>query len=130
MAFAFSGVERFDTQLVTSTGLFIDAEEFEDDSVVHLEGFNTLNYQMPQFLGDDFTLTGQNGSNLVAPPTAGGTDMTLDGTAGPTALSPLIGVTNVEFTGIANVNISVPLGATNDTFTIDSTGGYADGLRI
>ncbi len=88
VAFAFSGVERFDTQLVTSTGLFIDAEEFEDDSVVHLEGFNTLNYQMPQFLGDNFTLTGQNGSNLVAPPTAGGTDMTLDGTAGPTALSP------------------------------------------
>ncbi|HTQ39948.1 MAG TPA: hypothetical protein VMJ32_13045, partial [Pirellulales bacterium] len=113
----------------TSVTLLV-ASEFEDNSTIHLENFNSLTYTMPEFMGDDFTITGQNGSNLVLPPSVGETDMVIDGTAGPTTLSPIpVGVSNVEFTNIGTVTVQDPLGATDDSVAIDSTAGYADGLQ-
>jgi hypothetical protein len=133
LTFAFSGVERFDTQMVlnaaSATPTTIELQEFQDNSIVHLEGFSSLTYTMPEFLGDDFTLTAQAGSGLAVPPSNSNVDMTLDGTAGPTALSPVIGVCNVEFTNISSVLIQDPAGVENDTFTIVSDLGFADGMQ-
>ena len=131
--FAFSGVERFDTQLeLNAASAFpttIELQEFQDNSIVHLEGFSSLTYTMPEFLGDNFTLTAQAGSGLTAPPSNSNVDMTLDGTSGPTALSPILGVCNIEFTNIANVLVQDPIGTTDDTFTVVSDLGFADGMQ-
>src|SRR5262249_20682452 len=117
-AFTFTGVERFDTRLqVTGLGSLLQfhLQDFQDDSVVHLEGFNSLAYTMPEFLGDDFTVTSRAGSGLVFPPTPSTVDMVIDGTAGPTQLSPVIGVANIEFTDISTFEIGAQIGATADT---------------
>ena len=124
----------------TTAPSIVDLQEFQDDSVVHLEGFSSLNYSMPQFIGDNFTMTSGAFSNLAFPPAnTGAVDFTLDGTAGPTALAPQVGVANVEFTNITNVNISTgfdpvtglpdPVGQTNDTLTVDVQNGFSDGLQ-
>src|SRR5262249_19330666 len=97
----------------------IVTQEFDDASVIHLDGFASLTYNAPPFLGADFTVTSD-----------GLGTMRLDGTAGPTVLQPIIGVATLEFTNITNVTFAIPSGATNDTLTIDnSLGGYELGLQ-
>ena len=115
-------------------------EEFQDNSVIHVENFKSLTYTMPEFLGANFSVTGQSGivnpnvaggvtgSLLAIPPSASVVDMTIDGTAGPTQLSPLIGVANIEFTNIPDVTVQCPVGNTVDTLTINSDFGFADNL--
>src|SRR5262249_22169183 len=83
-SFSFTGIRRFDTTLNLSGGAIIHLQEFQEDSVVHLDGFKSLTYAMPQFLGDNFNVTARAGSGLTIPPSAGGTDMVIAGTAGPT----------------------------------------------
>jgi FG-GAP-like repeat/FG-GAP repeat len=132
--FAFSGVERFDTQLqvtnsTTNALELFHLQEFQDNSIVHLEGFNSLTYTMPEFLGANFTVTSQAGSSLATPPSTSAVDMVIDGTAGPTTLSPVVGVANIEFTNIASFTIGAPVGNTADTVTVQSDLGFADGLQ-
>jgi hypothetical protein len=128
--FRFMQPEHFDTLLGFSNGAIIQLQEFDDTSLVHLENFNSLTYQMPQFLGSNFTVDARAGSGLTFPPTASGVDMLIDGTAGPTVLQTTpLGVATIEFTNIPTVNIGVPLGATNDSLIVRSTLGFADGLQ-
>ncbi|HZZ28748.1 MAG TPA: hypothetical protein VFE46_12165 [Pirellulales bacterium] len=127
--FEYSQVERFETQLQISNGVIILADEFDDTSIFHLEGFNSLTYTMPEFLGDNFSLTAEAGSSLPLPPSNSSVDMLLDGTAGPTAASPLISVCNVEITDVPNVLIQDPIGSFADTFSITSDLGFSDGMQ-
>jgi len=131
--FQYTGLEKHLTAIqVAGAGLPIvfNLNEFQDTSLLHLENFNSLDYQMPQFLGDDFSINSRAGSGLVKPPSASLVDMVIDGTAGPTLLSPTpIEVANVEFTKINTFSISSPIGNTSDQVTVQSSLGFADGLQ-
>ncbi len=117
---AFNFNSRFDTTLTVKTGastsMTVQAFEFEDDSTLHLEGFNTLDFEPPKFLGANVSVT-----------TSGG-NMVIDGSAGPTLTSALVKFANVEFTNIANVLISVAIGVTNDTVTLHTNDAFETGL--
>jgi hypothetical protein len=128
-SFRFTQIERFLTQI--QIGQFVaQLFEFNDDSTIHLENFNSVNYNVPQFLGANFSVTAQQGSNLAIPPAGTGVNMVIDGTAGPTQASPQpIGVANVEFTNVTSVAILSAVGLTADTLSISSDLGFADGLQ-
>jgi hypothetical protein len=126
-SFRFTQIEQFLTQI--QIGQFVATLfEFNDDSTIHLENFNSLAYNLPQFLGANFSVTAQQGSNLAIPPAGNRVNMVIDGTAGPTQTSPQIGVANVEFTNITSVSILNLVGLTADTLSISSDLGFADGL--
>ncbi|HEY2759095.1 MAG TPA: hypothetical protein VGI75_00090, partial [Pirellulales bacterium] len=115
--------KRYDTIIGVSTAgtlsQVVDALEFDDNSNIQLNEFNSMDYELPQFLPADFAVTTEDNG-----------DMLIDGTAGPTTLSGLIGVANVRFTDITTVDLSDPVGATNETITVDTTdGGFANGLQ-
>ena len=109
---------RYDTTFTLSNGLVIQANEFDDNSVEHVEGFFSLDYHMQQFLGDNYTVTTDDLGNML-----------IDGTAGPTPFQAIIGVANVEFTNIPNVVIECAVGKTNDTVIVDASLGLAVGLQ-
>lgn len=112
---------------VNTVQTVIELDEFDSSSIVHLQNFSSLTYSLPQFLDDNVTMTGQNGSNLVVPPNPGGTDMTIGGMAGP--VGSQVALFNVEFTVIPKVVVENLGGATADSITVNSTAGYADGLQ-
>jgi hypothetical protein len=127
-SFRFNKIEQFLTQI--QIGQFVATLfEFNDDSTIHLENFNSLNYNLPQFLPSNFSVTAQLGSNLAIPPGGTGVNMVIDGTAGPTDSSPVVNVINVEFTNITSVSVLSLVGLTGDTVSVNSDLGFADGLQ-
>ncbi len=120
---------RFDTTLTISSGSIIQAFEFDNDSALHLDGFSSLRFEIPAFLGSNITLSNQAGSVIPTVVTPG-QETTIDGTAGPTALSNLVGFANVEFTRIATVSVEDLVGVVSDIVTVDGSGGtFAAGLK-
>lgn len=130
---AFNFATRFDTGVTIPTlvgaltrNTNISFFEFDDETTIRLEDFKTLNFNPPTFLFANTTISREHDQSML-----------IDGTAGPSpsGLLPAIGYANVAFIDTPNVNISIPVGVTNDTLTVNTvdpvdptTTGFARGV--